>query len=456
MAKPEVNNNSLSVCLIVKNEEQLLPDCLKSIADITDQIVVVDTGSTDKTVEIARSFGAEIYNFTWVDDFAAARNESLKFAKGQWILCLDADERLDAGSQPILISLVNSKDQSFFYDVCIRNLDQNGDPTNLTTAHRLFPNYKDIRFQGKVHEQISKSARRQGLSEKQSGLILHHLGYGLEEEKIRQKEKRNRKLLKQMLIQQPHNAYTHFTIAQHYDLAGNQQQAYEHYIKALRLKQFQPRLKAALLNSLANLCISMHRLKEAQDYCIQSMNEYPVQCGAYYNLYRLTITEDDKELVISALSELLKNIQLLDNGAEPLPSDVIVNRWQTKFTLGRLYHQVSDLDRAYQTLKPLMTETPDNLELLQRLFDISMRTNRLDEAEGYINRLIMIQGNVESLLQYRGILKIRQKDYSAAIHTYQRILTGNPENREAMMKLIGLYGKIGDMAKAQQLIRIHT
>src|SRR5207247_7518533 len=80
----------LSVCLIVKNEEKFLPQCLESIRDIAEQIVVVDTGSTDRTIEMAKKFGAEVYDFPWVDDFSAARNAALEHARVDWVLTMDA------------------------------------------------------------------------------------------------------------------------------------------------------------------------------------------------------------------------------------------------------------------------------------------------------------------------------------------------------------------------------
>ncbi|HUZ07318.1 MAG TPA: glycosyltransferase, partial [Candidatus Paceibacterota bacterium] len=99
--KSEIGNK-LSVCLIVKNEEQFLAQCLKSVRPIAQQIVVVDTGSTDRTVEIAKEFGAEIHSFAWCDDFAAARNAALEHATGDWILMLDADEELPELEHPKL------------------------------------------------------------------------------------------------------------------------------------------------------------------------------------------------------------------------------------------------------------------------------------------------------------------------------------------------------------------
>ena len=94
----------ITVCLIVKNEEQFLAQCLKSVRGFAAQIVVVDTGSTDRTVEIAREFGAEIYSFAWCDDFAAARNAALEHATGDWILMLDADEELPAAQHATLLA----------------------------------------------------------------------------------------------------------------------------------------------------------------------------------------------------------------------------------------------------------------------------------------------------------------------------------------------------------------
>jgi glycosyltransferase involved in cell wall biosynthesis len=85
----------VSLCLIAKNEEANLPACLGSVADLVQDIVVVDTGSTDRTKNVAAGFGARVFDFAWVDSFAAARNESLHQAGGDWILWLDGDEHFD-------------------------------------------------------------------------------------------------------------------------------------------------------------------------------------------------------------------------------------------------------------------------------------------------------------------------------------------------------------------------
>ena len=112
----------ISLCMIVRNEAQNLPGCLAPVHDLVDEIIVVDTGSTDRTPEIAREWGAQVFDFCWIDDFSAARNESLRHATGDYILWLDADDRLDSENvrrlESLLDSLTDSRRAYVFRTVC--------------------------------------------------------------------------------------------------------------------------------------------------------------------------------------------------------------------------------------------------------------------------------------------------------------------------------------------------
>ncbi len=100
----------ISVCMIVKNEEQYLENCLKSIKDIADEIVIVDTGSTDRTVEIAKKYTDKIYFHPWKDSFSEARNHYLEYATGDWIFQMDADEELIQEDIPVLMAAIQDDD----------------------------------------------------------------------------------------------------------------------------------------------------------------------------------------------------------------------------------------------------------------------------------------------------------------------------------------------------------
>src|SRR4030066_1633675 len=100
---------TISVCMIVKNEEKFLAQCLKSVKDATDEIIIVDTGSADKTVEIAQSFGAKVYHHPWRNSFSEARNHSISYAVCDWILQIDADESLEQADIPLFHSLIRTR-----------------------------------------------------------------------------------------------------------------------------------------------------------------------------------------------------------------------------------------------------------------------------------------------------------------------------------------------------------
>ncbi|MFP5504328.1 MAG: glycosyltransferase, partial [Candidatus Sericytochromatia bacterium] len=147
---------TLSACLIVKDEAANLPRCLGAIKDWVDEIVVVDTGSTDDTVAIAESFGAKVFHFPWCDDFAAARNESLAHATSDWVLVVDADEELVVTDGEALRAALRCRIPAG-YTSKLANIDGHGAIENDAPVMRLFQRDDRIRFAGRLHEQVGPS-----------------------------------------------------------------------------------------------------------------------------------------------------------------------------------------------------------------------------------------------------------------------------------------------------------
>jgi glycosyltransferase involved in cell wall biosynthesis/predicted SAM-dependent methyltransferase/tetratricopeptide (TPR) repeat protein len=201
-AKSKTQN--LSVCLIVKNEEKFLTQCLKSVREIAQQIIVVDTGSTDRTTEIAKEFGAEIYSHAWSDDFSAARNVALEHATGDWILVLDADEELPVSQHAKLHADVKNPGL-IAYRLPLVNSGQEHEGQSFVP--RLFRNALGAYYHGRIHEQIFPSllalAKPWGLKTAMgTAEILHH-GYNQEMVRDRNKNERNLKLLRQACEENP-------------------------------------------------------------------------------------------------------------------------------------------------------------------------------------------------------------------------------------------------------------
>ncbi|OLZ11737.1 glycosyltransferase [Sulfobacillus thermosulfidooxidans] len=208
--------SEISVALIVRNEEKFISQCLQSVKSITDDIVVVDTGSEDQTVELARKEGARVIERPWPKDFARARNWAIEEAKNPWILMLDADEVLLADDKDKLMEAVTHPTADA-YNIRIVSLTDR--PEDLTEARvtRLFRNDPRIRWEGRVHEQIIPSLGRAGMRLEPLDVRLMHYGYLKDVMIDRNKLNRNLDLLDQSLTeatQHDWKAYLHWQRAQ--------------------------------------------------------------------------------------------------------------------------------------------------------------------------------------------------------------------------------------------------
>ncbi|MBE9010049.1 tetratricopeptide repeat protein [Pseudanabaenaceae cyanobacterium LEGE 13415] len=141
----------MSLCIIVKNEAENLPKCLSSVQELVDEMIVLDTGSSDRTIEIAKSFGAQVHTFEWCNDFSAARNEALKYVQGDWVLVLDADEVLVPGIVPILKSAIEQDDYLMF-NLVRQEVGAAQSPYSLIS--RLFRRHPEIWFTRPYHAMI--------------------------------------------------------------------------------------------------------------------------------------------------------------------------------------------------------------------------------------------------------------------------------------------------------------
>lgn len=197
--------SSVTLCMIVKNEERHLPRCLQSLKPIVDEMVIVDTGSTDLTAQIAQLFGAQVITFPWNGNFSDARNASLDAAHGDWILVMDADEIISPRDYDRFRALIaDTPLGTVAYEIETRNymgkvnlenwhpnegiylLEEAGAGWTPSGKVRLFPRYPEIRFENPIHELVDETIVRLGIPIKSTDIPVHHYGY-LDE--VRQKSK---------------------------------------------------------------------------------------------------------------------------------------------------------------------------------------------------------------------------------------------------------------------------
>ena len=244
---------SLSFCIIVKNEESALPQCLASVRDLVDEMVVLDTGSTDDTIAIAQSFNARIYSFDWCNDFSAARNESLKYVQGDWVLVLDADEVLVPDVIPSLRQAIRSP-HHLLINLVRQEVGAAQSPYSMVS--RLFRRHPNIRFTRPYHAMVDDSVEMILRHEPdwQIGYLpdvaILHDGYQASTIAARDKFAKARTIMESFLSDHPNDPYVCSKLGALYVEMGAETQGLQLLERGLRSIQNQSQIDAPVLYEL--------------------------------------------------------------------------------------------------------------------------------------------------------------------------------------------------------------
>lgn len=265
------NNILLSASLIVRNEEKHLEQCLQSIQPLVDEIVIVDTGSVDNTVAIAQRFNARLYHTEWQDDFALARNTALDYCRGEWILYIDADERVKPESLAgVRESLASSLAGCYVWL----------HPRKNHTAYRemrLFRNKPKIRFEGVIHENIWPALNRYiAVTGKRIGkteLTLDHVGYDGDQT---HKHYRNLPLLLQKVVDDPDHAFSWWHLGAVYQGLGQLDKAEDAWCSGVAAARRRSDRKWAYASVYIGLITLLHdQPDKANPLLEEAMQRYP-------------------------------------------------------------------------------------------------------------------------------------------------------------------------------------
>lgn len=208
--------NTISACLIVRDEEKNICDCLDSMRHVVDEIIVVDTGSKDRTPELARAGGAQVFHFPWNDNFAEARNMALDKAKGEWILVLDADERLSWEDYASFRSPLDNTDKWGF---TVRMVNVFEDRSSEVLLLRLFRNLPEVYYTGMIHERVDPSIHeatgniREAIENHPAK--VYHTGYQAQVKREKNKDERDIHLLKKQIEADRHDPFYRYKFAVH-------------------------------------------------------------------------------------------------------------------------------------------------------------------------------------------------------------------------------------------------
>jgi tetratricopeptide (TPR) repeat protein len=314
----------VSLCMIIKDEETYLARCLASVKPIVDEMIVVDTGSTDRSKDIAITFGAKVYDYEWGDDFAAARNYSISKASGEWILILDGDEVISHLDHADFNKLVKKIPRAAIaYSITTRNYSKvpnivgwvpnDGQyPDEETTLGwlpsekvRLFYGKDQIRFEGAVHEMVDPLLKRNGIQTKKCRIPVHHYGR-LDQEKLGRKGKTYFDIGLKKLSEMGEDIRALWELAVQATVLEKNQQALELWQRLLALNP-NPKLAANAYVNMGNIYNRLGIFEDALNAGKKAVECDPDLKEAQYNQALAELQCGDATKSISILEDLLNS-----------------------------------------------------------------------------------------------------------------------------------------------------
>ena len=291
---------TLSLCMIVRNESHNLPRSLAPLMAFVDEAVVVDTCSRDETPELAARWGARVFHFPWQDDFSQARNFSLDQAQGDWIMWLDADNRLPEEDARQLKSLIQRPKDAILWATEI--VEPGG---GRLLQKRLFPRLPQIRFRYRVHEQLCHPP---DMAQVITPLRIYHWGY--EDRRARQsKSQRNLTYLIMELAERPDDFYVHYHLARHFFFAGKPEEALSHLEQVLATPDLAAQNPEIPRHARILSIQCRHRLGDLAGAC-RELQELTGECPdyglAWFHLGMHHFGQGDLEAAVHALSRFLE------------------------------------------------------------------------------------------------------------------------------------------------------
>ena len=356
--------NMLSLCMIVKNEEQNLPRCLKSVKHFVDEMIIVDTGSEDNTAEIAKSFGADVYCFEWNGSFSEARNFSMERAKGDWILIMDADDEMYPYAPEKIRELITDTDaDAYFFETISYLGEKPGQDVIRNMNIRLIRNRRGYFFSGAIHEQIYGNILAINPQAKivNKDMTVYHYGYLEKNIAAANKRARNIAMLEEEMETQPKSNFTLFNLGSEYCAQGDAEKALSFFEQAY--KSFNPDegYSTHLIMKMACCYIDLCRFEEAIRLCSEGLAYYPEFTDILYIKGLAYDAWGKKALALDCFKKCC------ERGEAPGYLNVIIGAGSCLpcFMLGRIYYEWEEYEQAEDVLTRAFVQRPAGAKRLK-------------------------------------------------------------------------------------------
>lgn len=405
----------VSLCMIVKNEERFLEQCLRSVQGMVDEINIVDTGSTDRTVEIAKAFGANVRFEAWRNDFASARNQSLEMATKRWILQLDADEELLPESREALQQLRTAP--AYLEGVwlrCINATDRYRGGGNMSHAIlRMFPNHPRIRFIGTIHEFPSIDGSPISMTGVMSPVKIVHHGYLTAVVKDRDKYGRNLAIIEENVKAEPEEAFHWYNLGMTTHLGGDNERAAPALERMWELC-LKNGMRAFTANGLQTLCdIYAEHLGQPEKglpYALECIERSPHYANAHFSAgkayFLMKRYDEAREMYQRAIDDgPYVDRQYVVDDEVPV--------WKAQCEIGSTYAEQGDYAKAAEWFEKGLANRPQIQPMRLNYANALEKLGRLAEAENVFRGVYTDFGDENSIVPLVNYLLRQQREREA-------------------------------------------
>ncbi len=333
---------TISLCMITKNEEDFIKACLESIKDHVNEIIIVDTGSTDNTCSIALSYGAKIYHQPWEDDFSKARNFGIEKAKGDWILYLDADETLDNSESLQTLIMKAEEDIDGYLFQILNYSDENLTQIENSVSLRLFRNKSELRFFGAIHEQLPIKDTFLAMTD----FTIHHYGYIPSVSLAKKKSERNLEILQKEIEKNVGDGFLYYNLASEYARLHQFDKAITYYIEALNRVDGETGYESRAYKMLGLSLLQIKQWEQCTNYLTKGIRKFSDYPDLYY-IRALCFEAEGKwnEAIIDLLQCLTMDALPTDENKIYVTEEGITN-YKAFYNLGRIYEKLEKIQAA--------------------------------------------------------------------------------------------------------------
>jgi tetratricopeptide (TPR) repeat protein len=441
----------VSLTMIVKNEEANLPACLEAVADLVHEIIIVDTGSTDHTRQIAARYGAQVFTFPWCDSFAAARNAGLDHATGDWIFWLDADDRIDEENRRKLRALFAelNYDNVAYRMPCVTHSSAFPQLTEKVWHIRLFRNLPGVRWRYRVHEQILPAILLQGGTTCPADVTIQHTGY--QDPVARQhKKERNLHLLRLNYAESPNSSFVQFYLGWTHLLLDQPAEALPFLQRSLALNPPDEGMVRKLYVLLGRVHHALGQREEALAVCREGRTRYADHGELLFQEGCLHFERRD---LAAAEACLLQALQQRPNELNVCDDNPALRGFQTRYNLAVIYRDQGRLADAEREFGAVLAERPDYADAYTGLGELYLVQGRWQALEQMLPRMRQIlPTDVEATgLEVR--MHLARKDFGRARQLAEQALARAPEALGPRLALASVLVQEGrDLAAAEQAL----